>query len=805
MLIAGLLVTGCHDKMENEYISNPVTVKTEEFDKAFKEAFTSKIDPNQDWGFGTTKKRSASTRSSQTNDNQWGTDDNNGIYKDFPRPADITAAEREAVLAVFNQKGAASYTALVNYDKFFVQQVYCGPKGNDMTQLACVTNTGARDECNNFNNGKYSGNAEQGCMLMFDSSTSSWSYKTTQGGGERWPNHFRMEQIGGYYYVGLDFESRKQGSDANENEQFERDYIYNDWIVKIVPGIGSSSSGSSQGGQVVDNDDDPVDDQDNINNPGNTSDITKENPDYQQEIVRTEYFQKRRLLQYGRVFCEDLGANYNSNRKDFDYNDVVFDAYLNRDEWWKKTTRIKVYEVRKFKKMPDLERQKEDENKNPVFELVPQKDDEGHEIKDEQGNIVYDKVPVMEKYNALVYQSSETRIPENEVQIHYDRVSDTNEITSKGLDLDGRGRRYYANILLMACGATKPIKVGAKENGSPVTEVHEAFGGYAVDCIINTFDTHSEREGGFGYHELAEPVRLPEMEIPLSYITVDNPTIKDIPIFIQGGATEARVLEAEKGGVPQKFMSTTQDKWTSERCFLGDAYPNFTSWAEDKNITYSSDPASEHLYCGSYPSHEQNVLPFGVTTGAESTVCKDITKKEDVATPNTSLIIYETTDGSEWPTEGWVVYDKDVEFNGGSGSGSTTEKTTTPPTGNTGSASWSSTSYNGSNGGQELISSTTLTNAGFDPAKGVTLTIKGDCWNWGGPGWSVNVKDGNNNSIFQASNSNSNGASVTYNDYKATVVISLSSTDFGRVLSSAGLHIECNFTNASSMNISITQ
>ena len=36
-------------------------------------------------------------------------------------------------------------------------------------------------------------------------------------------------------------------------------------------------------------------------------------------------------MDYGRVFCEDLGGNY-SNREDFDYNDVVFDATL-ANEW----------------------------------------------------------------------------------------------------------------------------------------------------------------------------------------------------------------------------------------------------------------------------------------------------------------------------------------------------------------------------------------------------------------------------------------------------------------------------------------
>ena len=79
---------------------------------------------------------------------------------------------------------------------------------------------------------------------------------------------FRMEQIDGNYYVGLDFE----GTGQNPNQQIARDYIYNDWIVKIVPGKGESV---------------PVDE----------------------------------VIEQGRIICEDLGTI-----GDFDFNDVVFDA-----------------------------------------------------------------------------------------------------------------------------------------------------------------------------------------------------------------------------------------------------------------------------------------------------------------------------------------------------------------------------------------------------------------------------------------------------------------------------------------------
>ena len=129
------------------------------------------------------------------------------------------------------------------------------------------------DIINNFNNGKYSGNAEQGCMLMYNSSTKlDFSFKTSQSGGQRIYGHWRMEKINGNYYVGFDHEAYRQAP-ANANEEDKRDYIYNDWIIKIVPGLS--------------------------------------------------YSEEDKIKEAGRIICEDLGGI-----GDFDFNDVVFDATI---------------------------------------------------------------------------------------------------------------------------------------------------------------------------------------------------------------------------------------------------------------------------------------------------------------------------------------------------------------------------------------------------------------------------------------------------------------------------------------------
>lgn len=256
------------------------------YESVFKQTFGEPA-ANQDWGFAS--RVLGGTRGARPESNMWGT----GELANYPKPADITSEELAAVLAVFNQEGEEHYTALVDFHNFFVQQVYSTELGRShMNKLQCVEPVKVPDNpevdpywpytldwnnlqachVSNFNTGAYSGNKDQGCMLMLDCSTSDWSYSQSQGGGQD-IHFFRMEKIGDYYYVGLDYASFRQASE-NENEQYDRDCVYNDWIVKIVPGNGESS-----------------------------------------HIVN-------KAKQYEcRIICEDLTA---STGTDFDFNDVVF-------------------------------------------------------------------------------------------------------------------------------------------------------------------------------------------------------------------------------------------------------------------------------------------------------------------------------------------------------------------------------------------------------------------------------------------------------------------------------------------------
>jgi hypothetical protein len=263
--------TSCSKNNDIEQIS-----KGQEAEASFKANFEKRygqIDPQNDWGFG--KTASVRTRTADPRGNMWY--DSNQL--NYVEPAPIGSAELEKVLTVFNQRGAESYESLIDWSTFFVQQVYKGVAvhpakdglnsyigSNQMNWLFADDGTHTmNDHINNFNAGD--NKDYNGIMLMEKSSTKAFGYNCSSDNGRLFYN-FRMEEIDGNYYVGFDFEAAGQ----NLNEQVERDYIYNDWIVKIVP--------------------------------------ARPNITYE-----------------ARIICEDLGAT-----DDFDFNDVVFDVKIDKNK-----------------------------------------------------------------------------------------------------------------------------------------------------------------------------------------------------------------------------------------------------------------------------------------------------------------------------------------------------------------------------------------------------------------------------------------------------------------------------------------
>jgi len=239
------------------------------------------------------------TRTADPRGNEW---EKNG----YTVPGNISTDEYNAVMQRFNTVGDESYESLVDWNTFFVQQVHKGtatyyPRnqyvdndyskglkagaqpitGSDHMDWLCTVATQKEvtiqywplvteiQQCDPYDDHIFDFNNSQsndygGRMLMINSNTNIFGYKNSEDSKVHY--NFRMEYIEPYgYFVGFDF----YGNGGNPNQDIERDYIYNDWIVKIVPGTGVTP------------------------------------PDVERV----------------RIMAEDLGPS----TSDFDYNDVVFD------------------------------------------------------------------------------------------------------------------------------------------------------------------------------------------------------------------------------------------------------------------------------------------------------------------------------------------------------------------------------------------------------------------------------------------------------------------------------------------------
>jgi hypothetical protein len=281
-----LMLTSCV-KHSYEYVKYQDS-KEATFESDFNSTFgvSQSIYKNHKWGMDAVPLvvEKAGTRGVDANGNEWAS-------KGYVVPSPITKDELAKVLEVFNQKGAENYTSDIDWDCYFVQQVYKGTAtyknhdggtvtGSDHMDWLCTVTTKKmevvcwwpyeekltivneyNDHINNFNAGK--NDSYNGIMLMTNTDSYKFGFKSSEDNSHVFYN-FRMEKIDGNYYVGFDFEANGQ----NKNEQVDRDFIYNDWIVKIVPGNGVTNT-----------------------------------------------------VERVRIMCEDLGGI----RSDFDYNDVVFD------------------------------------------------------------------------------------------------------------------------------------------------------------------------------------------------------------------------------------------------------------------------------------------------------------------------------------------------------------------------------------------------------------------------------------------------------------------------------------------------
>ena len=196
------------------------------------------------------------TRAHNVNGNLW--------YQDWVRPTNVTETERTKVIAAFSQPIKAYNTTPVPWDNYWVQQVYKGVAeytaednhtflGSEHMDhlLAYNGNTKQYEHINNFNDGNnttdYTDDVTKehyyGTTLMVNMGIDMAVMTSHQFGylnSNDSENHFEyiILEVDGSYYVGFDFYCPlPQDQAANKNEAVSRDYIFNDWIVKISPAI----------------------------------------------------------------------------------------------------------------------------------------------------------------------------------------------------------------------------------------------------------------------------------------------------------------------------------------------------------------------------------------------------------------------------------------------------------------------------------------------------------------------------------------------------------------------------------------
>src|SRR5574344_291142 len=219
------MMVGCTNN-DNAYDADAIAnQKKAEYTAAFQKEFGT-IASNQDWGFSsaTSSANAFMTRTANTNSNEWAN------YVNVP--GSITTEEQAKVLQEFSKVDKSDNAINLNWSDFFVQQVWKGiayykaKNGDDVLgsyQMDKLTAGNNDEDVNNFNRG------DGTIMLMQNSSTSRFGYHNSRDNNMHY--EYIIKEINGNYYVGFDF----YANGTNPNEQVDRDYIYNDWIVKISP------------------------------------------------------------------------------------------------------------------------------------------------------------------------------------------------------------------------------------------------------------------------------------------------------------------------------------------------------------------------------------------------------------------------------------------------------------------------------------------------------------------------------------------------------------------------------------------
>lgn len=335
LIVGGFIVSCSHDD-----ISQPATVDqmTKSFDEMFTELY-GPIAPNHNWGFATVGVSEeandltedpmltrAMTRTADTNSNEW-------TAKGYNVPGEITDRERQVVMqwfrthenpqsetvdthnyfiqnvgytdhtynAYYQKDGRTETVTITNPGINNMDYIFVGPGAqatawNDPTPQPITWDNGD-DHVNNFNAGSgviqhilYSGSEYFGFHDSYGNGYSTAGHGNNGKYCEKNRNFvIRFIDVDGVVgcYVGFNYESGK----TSEGWHLEPDGFFDDRVIKLVAAEGV------------------------IGNPNA----------YRKEISIQKKIHKK-IIDQGRVFCEDIATAYRQVKEDIDYNDIVFDA-----------------------------------------------------------------------------------------------------------------------------------------------------------------------------------------------------------------------------------------------------------------------------------------------------------------------------------------------------------------------------------------------------------------------------------------------------------------------------------------------
>lgn len=300
-LIVGAFIVSCsHDDIGQ---ISTVDEMTKSFDEMFKELY-GPIAPNHNWGFNTvvaeegedetTEEQVAGTRSTEKEDHTLAA---MGLTKP-------TLKDGEAAFVMdYFQKHEDANSVGLDINKFFI--IYVGGNTNvdiysnwdetvkngsvildqlhiDGEHIAFDWNANGGPTLYIYNRKADNFTANNSYIPNFR--TSEWKLAEIEYQGEKG------------YYVGLSAYGRKdETAEKYQITDYGRENYYDDWVFKIVPA-----------------------------NPTTPSTPEKTPAKEESKTITTNTY--RKIVDIGRVFCEDIATARMKVNEDVDYNDIVFDA-----------------------------------------------------------------------------------------------------------------------------------------------------------------------------------------------------------------------------------------------------------------------------------------------------------------------------------------------------------------------------------------------------------------------------------------------------------------------------------------------